>query len=149
MDPTDPTDPTGPTSPTDPTDPYPIPPIPTERLGLLTLIQNKIVELMPLMYPGLPPAQIGALWDNFGNANPAIRQEYLLNNIRLMTENPAETEENALFIINSGVSWIKNRASSFRGNPLTVPTVPTVPSGGKRRNRKTRRSRSKNMKKLV
>jgi len=140
----DPTDPTDPTSPTNPTDPYPIPPIPSERLGLLTLIQNKGLELMPVMYPGLPPAQIHALWDNFGNANPAIRREYLLNNNRLMTENPAETEENALFIINSGVSWIKNRASSVRGNPLTVPTVP---SGGKQRNRKTRRSRSKNMKK--
>ena len=115
-------------------DPYPLPSPPTGSENLIQLIRNKGIEIMPIMYPRLTPAEVNALWDNFGNANPAIRQAFVINNNRLLTEYPAETEENALFIINSGVTWLKNIASNIQENPLN-PTRSF--SGG--RKRKSRR----------
>jgi hypothetical protein len=81
--------------------------------SLTELIQNKSVELMPIMYPNLTPAQVAALWDNFGNANPVLRDNYLAYIELLKTQKPGVTDENALSIINSGVAWLIQTANSL------------------------------------
>lgn len=85
------------------------------------LIQNKSLELMPILYPNLTPAQVGTLWDNFGNANPQLRVNYNLYIESLKNDNPAVTAENALFIMNSGVTWLINTANSLPSAPPSGP----------------------------
>ena len=86
--------------------------------SLNELIQNKSLELMPIMYPNLTPVQVGTLWDNFGNANPVLRADYGVYIDSLKAEHPQATEENALFIINSGVTWLIKTAGSLpSGDP--------------------------------
>jgi len=102
-----------------------------ENRTLSQLIQAKGMEMEPILYPGLTHSQVETLWNNFGNANPILRQNYLVYFNGLMDANPAVTNENAMFIINSGVTWLINAAQNIRDSPFYISST-----GGKRLSKK-------------
>ena len=108
---------------------------------LLALIQSKGNELKPQMYPGLTDAQINTLWDNFGNANPILRSNYMNYIQSLFIERPQITDANAIFILNSGANWLINAAGSL-SSPLGTP-APVVVGGRSKRKTRCKRKRNK------
>lgn len=83
------------------------------------------------MYPGLSDAQINTLWENFGNVNPQLRVNYNLHMNSLKAANPEATYDNALSIMNAGVTWLINTANALpsgtpSGTPSGLPGGPPV-----------------------
>jgi hypothetical protein len=77
------------------------------------------------MYPGLTDDEITQLWNNFGNANPMLRVNYNLHMNSLKAANPEATFENALSIMNAGVTWLIDTANSLpppSGTPSGTPS---------------------------
>ena len=115
---------------------------PSSDQQLLALIQSKGNELKPQMYPGLTDAQINTLWDNFGNANPILRSNYMNYIQGLFIEHPQITDANAIFILNSGANWLINAAATLSSS-LGTPAPVAVAVGGKSK-RKTRSKKKRN-----
>ena len=93
-------------------------------------IASREERLKGSMYPGLTDDEITQLWNNFGNANPMLRINYNLYIQSLKDANPVATDENALSIINSGVTWLINTANSLPPPSGSENPPPPLPSGG-------------------
>ena len=89
--------------------------------NLTEIIQNKSLELTPIMYSNLTPVEVNTLWDNFETANPELRANYTVYIESLKTAKPEATEANALSIINAGVAWLIDTANSLPAAPPAGP----------------------------